>query len=129
MEQRDHYTKEVEALSQREGEYEVFFHIDFHQLFFEMCSFVQEMVIGVYYRPPGLTAGEKGRDHFYHHSIAESSAVSNDIGGSPNSQGIPTSATQHLPHTPRQDCCVEQPVCSSTQQAMQGTIMAHMLTA
>ena len=49
IEQRDHYTKEVEALSRGEGDYEVIFHIDFHQLSFEKCSFIQEMVLGVYY--------------------------------------------------------------------------------
>ena len=57
---RDHYVKEFEALSRGEGEYEVIFYINFHQLSFEKCSFVQEMVLRVYYLPDCLLVRMEG---------------------------------------------------------------------
>ena len=70
----------MDDLTRGKGEYDVIFHIDFHQLKLEHCTFHQEMICTVYYRPPGLRPGEIGREHFYRHYVGESSSMSNNVG-------------------------------------------------
>ena len=70
----------MDDLTRGKGEYDVIFHIDFHQLKLEHCTFHQEMICTVYYRPPGLRLGEIGREHFYCHYVGESSSMSNNVG-------------------------------------------------
>ena len=78
--QRDKYSKEVKALEHGESEYEVIFHMDFHQMSLDASTFRQEMVLVVFQRPPGLTCGEKGKHHFFGHYVGGSASMSNDTG-------------------------------------------------
>ena len=78
--QRDKYTKEVRALELGEGEYEVIFHMDFHQMSLDASTFRQEMVLVVFQRPPGLERGERGKHHFFRHYVGGSASMSNDTG-------------------------------------------------
>ena len=78
--QRDKYSKEVKALKLGEGEYEVIFHMDFHQMSFNASTFRQEMVLVVFQRPSGLKRGVKGKHHFFRHYVGGSASMSNDTG-------------------------------------------------
>ena len=78
--QRDKYSKEVKALELGEGEYEVMFHINFHQMSLDASTFRQEMVLVVFQRPPSLKRGVKSKHHFFRHYVRGSASMSNDTG-------------------------------------------------